>query len=137
MAQSKTVSGAEFESGFADHPEHKLNVASARGPYTVHAGGALIARSNRALILTEADYPPVIYFEPDDVDKARLRRTDHTSWCPFKGRASYYAIGDDPALENAVWTYEDPFAEVGEIAGYFAFYPNKTLIAASEENDGD
>ena len=137
MAKSRTVSGAEYEAGFADHPDHRLKVAKAIGRFTVRAAGTLIVETDRAFMLREADYPPVLYFAPEAVDETALRPTDHTTWCPFKGRASYFSIGDDPTLANAVWMYDDPFEEVGAIKGCFAFYPNSVDVAAQEGEGGD
>ncbi len=128
MALSKTVSGRTLESGYAEHPDHKITTASAASRFRVAAVGATLADAADALVLQEADYPPVRYFDRRDFDMTRLKRTDHSTWCPFKGRASYYSIADDPALENAVWTYEDPFQEVAAIRDRLAFYPDKVDI---------
>ena len=61
-----------------------------------------------------------------------LRRTDHTTYCPYKGDCSYYSIpiGGDKAV-NAVWTYESPYPAVQQIKDYVAFYP--TRVEAIEE----
>ena len=128
MGQSKTVSGVEMASGYAEHPNHKLSVGPASGRYLVKAGEQLIVETSAALALHEASYPVALYFARADADMALLTRTTHTTWCPFKGRAAYYSIGDDPALENAVWSYEDPFEEVGEIKDYLGFYTNKVTV---------
>ena len=64
-----------------------------------------------------------------DVDMSLLTRTQHTSHCPYKGDASYYSISvDGRVAENAIWTYEQPFPGVTQIAGYMAFYPNRAEI---------
>lgn len=106
----------------ADHP---ITVEHEGVRVRVHHGGALIADSDDALVLREADYPPVYYLPRQDVRMDFLERTDHATWCPYKGEASYYSIagGDGPA-ENAVWTYETPHA-VGAIRDHLAFYPAK------------
>jgi uncharacterized protein (DUF427 family) len=55
-----------------------------------------------------------------------LKRTAHSTHCPYKGNASYYSIeASGKVAENAIWSYETPLADVGEIAGYVAFYPNR------------
>ncbi len=133
MGTSRTVSGAELDSGYADNPGHKLKIEPATGQFTVRVGGALIVETNAALILYEANYPPAYYFAPEVVDMDALRRSEHTSWCPFKGRASYFSFGDDPAFENAAWSYEDPFEEIAAIKGHFSFYPNKAAVAVIDE----
>ena len=55
-----------------------------------------------------------------------LERTDHSTYCPYKGDCVYYSIplGGDKSV-NAVWTYEVPFAVVAEIKDHFAFYPDR------------
>jgi len=60
------------------------------------------------------------------VDETLLERTDHTSYCPFKGDASYYSVplGGESAV-NAVWEYRRPFDAVAQIRGRVAFYPDR------------
>ncbi len=63
---------------------------------------------------------------------ALLGRTDHATYCPYKGDASYFSIpvGSDRST-NAVWSYEAPFAPVATIKDYLAFYPDR--VDAIEE----
>jgi uncharacterized protein (DUF427 family) len=76
--------------------------------------------------LREAAYPPVQYIPPEDVDFSQLKRTDHVTYCPYKGDCNYYSIpaGGKKSV-NAVWSYEDPFPAVRRIRGYVAFYPER------------
>ena len=69
--------------------------------------GRTIADTRAALTLREASYPPVLYVPRRDVDMALLVRTDHATYCPYKGDCSYYSIpaGGERSV-NAVWTYE-------------------------------
>ena len=68
-------------------------------------GGRTIADTQSALILREAAYPAVQYIPFADVDSPLLARTEHTTWCPYKGDASSYSIphGGERSL-NAIWT---------------------------------
>ena len=95
-------------------------------------GGALIADTREALTLKEASYAPVQYIPRKDVDMNLLQRTDHSTYCPFKGDASYYSIpsGGEKSV-NAVWSYENPYPAVGQIKDYVAFYPSR--VDAIEE----
>jgi hypothetical protein len=70
--------------------------------------------------------PVVYYFPRKDVKMERLVRTEHQTYCPFKGQASYYSMKDGP--ENAVWTYEQPYDEMLAIKEHLAFYPDKVEI---------
>ena len=88
--------------------------------------GRLIADTRNALTLREADYPPVQYIPREDVDLSELDRTDHSTYCPYKGDSSYYSIpaGGKKSV-NAVWSYEDPYPAVAQIKGHVAFYPDQ------------
>jgi hypothetical protein len=64
---------------------------------------------------------------------AVFARTDHTSYCPYKGDASYFSLqvpGHEGA--NAVWSYENPKVSVEQIRGYVAFYPDQVTFEVVE-----
>ena len=107
-------------------PDHPITIEPHAGRIVVTLGGRTVAATHAALTLREADYPAVHYIPLADVDTALLARTEHTSWCPYKGEASYYSIphGGERSV-NAVWTYDAPFEAVGPIAGHVAFYPDR------------
>jgi len=106
-----------------------IKIRKAAGTWVVRAGGAVLGESKNALELTEGDYPAVIYFPRDDIGMAFLDRSEQTSHCPFKGDATYYSIvTKSEVIKNAAWSYEAPNAEVAEIAGYLAFYPNMVAV---------
>jgi uncharacterized protein (DUF427 family) len=115
-------------------PDHPITIERNPARVVVSLAGHVLADSRNALTLREADYPPVQYIPRGDVEMALLARTEHASYCPFKGDASYYSVpvgGERSA--NAVWTYEAPFAAVAEIEGHVAFYPDR-VDAISEED---
>ncbi|MDB5454616.1 MAG: hypothetical protein JWP92_201 [Caulobacter sp.] len=103
---------------------HPIRIARHPGRVRVLFEGHEIADSDDVVTLYEHDYPPVRYFPRDDVRMAFLHRTNKVSHCPYKGDAAYFTIGRDGVIvENAVWSYEDPFPAVGEIGARVAFYP--------------
>ncbi len=101
----------------------------------VKVAGRIIADTHEALTLREASYAPVQYIPRKDVDMALLARTDHATYCPYKGDASYFSIpvGGDRST-NAVWTYEAPYASVAVIKDHLAFYPDR--VDAIDERPG-
>jgi uncharacterized protein (DUF427 family) len=113
-------------------PDHPITVTPNPARVLVRVAGMLIADTRAALTLQEASYPPVQYIPRQDVDMKLLQRTDHSTYCPFKGDCSYYSIpsGGDRSV-NAVWTYETPYPAVAQIKDYLAFYPNR--VDAIEE----
>ncbi|HEX7881960.1 MAG TPA: DUF427 domain-containing protein [Afipia sp.] len=110
-------------------PNHTITIAPNPKRVRISVGGEVVAETSRALTLMEASYPPVQYIPREDADPAKLKRTDHSTYCPYKGDASYFSIvsGGKP-LENAIWTYETPYDSVKDIAGHLAFYPDKVMI---------
>jgi uncharacterized protein (DUF427 family) len=113
-------------------PEHPITVERNPKRVVVSVAGRIIADSQNALTLREANYPPVQYIPRGDVEMTLLERTDHGTYCPYKGDCAYYSIplGCERSI-NAVWSYEAPYAAVAAIEGYLAFYPDR--VDAIEE----
>jgi uncharacterized protein (DUF427 family) len=107
-------------------PDHPITIEPNSAHIVVSLGGQVIADTRNSLTLKEASYPGVHYIPRADVNMALLSRTDHASYCPFKGDASYFSIpsGGDRSV-NAVWTYEAPYEAVAAIKDYVAFYPDR------------
>ena len=109
------------------NPVIKLQELS--GCLLVKFHGIQVAASSHVLVLHEANYPPVYYVPREDIDEKYFARTDHTSYCPYKGDASYFNLkveGHEAA--NAVWSYEEPKVSVAQIKNYVAFYPDKVTF---------
>jgi uncharacterized protein (DUF427 family) len=107
-------------------PDHPITIEPNPARVLVSVAGRVIAETLRALTLKEASYPAVHYIPRQDVDMSLLVRTDHVTYCPYKGDCVYYSIplgGDRSA--NAVWAYESPYAAVAEIKDHLAFYPDR------------
>jgi uncharacterized protein (DUF427 family) len=107
-------------------PDHPITIEPNAARVVVTLAGQVIADTREALTLREASYPAVQYIPRKDVDMAKLKRTDHGSYCPYKGEASYFSIpagGERSA--NAVWTYESPYPAVAVIKDHVAFYPDR------------
>ena len=107
-------------------PDHPITIERNPSRVVVTLGGKVIADTAHALTLREASYSPVHYVPRKDVDMAALERTQHSTYCPYKGDASYYSIpaGGERSV-NAIWTYEAPYEAVAEIRDHVAFYPDR------------
>jgi len=114
----------------ADHP---ITVEPTGKHVTVRVNGEVVADSDNALTLQESTYPAVQYIPMSDVVSGVLTSSNTTTYCPYKGDASYYdvttAAGD--TVEDAIWTYEQPYPAVGDIVGHVAFYPDKADVAVA------
>jgi uncharacterized protein (DUF427 family) len=107
-------------------PDHPITITPNTSHITVTVAGRVVADTRAALTLQEASYPPVQYIPRKDVDMSLLQRTEHSSYCPYKGDASYYSIsaGGERSV-NAIWTYESAYDAVAAIKDYVAFYPDR------------
>lgn len=113
-------------------PDHPITITKNPKRVTVSVNGKMIASTTGALSLKEASYPAVQYIPRGDANMAMLERTDHSTYCPYKGDASYYAIPlAGERGENAVWTYEHPHDAMRAIKDYLAFYPDRVTIEES------
>jgi uncharacterized protein (DUF427 family) len=107
-------------------PDHPISIELSHSRVVVSVAKIEIANSKDALLLREASYPPVLYIPRKDADMSRLERSDHSTYCPYKGDCSYYSIplGGSTSID-AVWTYERPYAAAAEIQGHLAFYRDR------------
>jgi uncharacterized protein (DUF427 family) len=107
-------------------PDHPITIERNPAHITVSVGGRVVADTRDALTLREASYPPVQYIPRKDVDMSLLEKTQHSTYCPYKGDASYYSIPSGGTKSvNAIWTYEAAFPAVSAINEYVAFYPDR------------
>jgi uncharacterized protein (DUF427 family) len=106
--------------------DHPISIQHNPARVVVSVAGRVVADTRNALTLREAAYPPVQYIPREDVDFSLLERTDHVTYCPYKGDCNYYSVpaGGKNSV-NAVWSYEDPFPAVAQITGHVAFYPER------------
>jgi uncharacterized protein (DUF427 family) len=107
-------------------PDHSISIQRNPARVVVSVAGRVSADTRNALTLREAVYPPVQYIPVEDIDFSRLERTDHVTYCPYKGDCNYYSVpaGGEKSI-NAAWSYEDPFSDVAQIRGHVAFYPER------------
>jgi uncharacterized protein (DUF427 family) len=112
---------------------HPITVSPTGTHVVVRVGGEVVAETDHALTLQESTYPAVQYIPLTDVVQAQLRPSDTETYCPYKGEASYYDVvtsaGD--IVEDAIWTYREPYPAVASIAGHVAFYPDKADVTVA------
>jgi len=85
-----------------------------------------IADTTSACHVLETSHPPVYYIPPGDVAQQYLATAPGSSWCEFKGVATYWSLEiNDRRSANAAWIYRAPSPGFAGIAGYFAFYASR------------
>jgi uncharacterized protein (DUF427 family) len=103
---------------------HRIDIE--HGPARILIGDQLIAETQRAVLLSETGYPVRAYIAREDI-RAPIEPSAKTSFCPFKGDASYWTVA---GIEDVAWSYEEPKAEVEAIRGRLAFYPDRVTVEA-------
>ncbi|MGC2655487.1 MAG: DUF427 domain-containing protein [Mycobacterium sp.] len=114
--------------------KHPITIEPTNGRVRVRVNGQMVADTDAALQLKESSYAAVQYIPFSDVAQDVLTRTDTSTYCPFKGDASYYSVtaaGD--TVDDVIWTYEHPYPAVAAIAGHVAFYPDKAEVSVDAD----
>jgi len=105
---------------------HTLYLEDSPRRVRVIFNGETVADSCKVKLLHETGHLPIYYFPEEDVRMDLLKESDHTTYCPFKGDASYWSVRvDDKVAENAVWSYREPIDSAPPLSGLVAFYWNK------------
>ena len=120
------AAGANPAPGYAERPEHRVELERRGGRVTVRFAGAVVADSRDAVTVLETGHSSVHYLPRSDVRTDLLQRTARSTYCPFKGAASYWTLTvDGRVAENAVWSYETPYDECRELRDRMAFYASR------------
>ena len=100
MVQPRTAGPAP---GYVGNPGHKITLEPSPRRVRVLFNGETVADSTRMKLMHESHHPPVYYFPLEDMRTDLMTRTDHSTHCPYKGDASYWAISVGARSEdNAV-----------------------------------
>ena len=109
--------------------EHPIRIEPARNRWRAYFAGHVVADSDAALIVHEADLPSAVYFPRDDVAMEYFSASGATTHCPYKGEAARYTLlMDGQFAENGAWSYASPYPAAAQLAGYLAFEQAKVEV---------
>jgi len=116
--------------GWVKKPEHRVDLHPESRRVRVTYAGTIVADTAKAVRCEETGHGPVYYVPEKDMRLDLMRKTEHSTYCPFKGHASYWTLevakgGETNRSENAIWGYQAPYDEVTGLAGYYAFYDTR------------
>lgn len=84
--------------------------------------------------MLETSHPPTIYFPPADVRLDCLLETKQSSFCEWKGSASYFdVVAGGVRREHAAWCYREPLPEFVQLTQHYCFYPDRFDCFYGEE----
>jgi len=108
--------------GHAADPYHRIDIRRTARHLVVRDGDRVVAYTTRPLALYESGFAPRWYVPREDVDEQALTPAEGQTFCPYKGLASYYDIGE---RRGAAWSYLEAWPEVGRVANLVSFEPQK------------
>jgi uncharacterized protein (DUF427 family) len=112
--------------GHRSNPDHRVQEQPVGVWMKVELEGELLADSIDVVRVVEDGNPVRYYFPRSDVSMSRLERSPSTSSCPYKGHAHYYSLKlAQGKVDDAVWTYEDPYEEHHRLQGRLAFWEER------------
>jgi uncharacterized protein (DUF427 family) len=112
--------------GHQKWPDHRVDEARVRQRMTVQVENESIADSTDVIRVDEDRSPVRYYFPRSGISMDKLQPSATTTECPFKGTATYFNIKvGERTLQDAAWTYEDPYQEHADLKGRIAFYDDK------------
>jgi uncharacterized protein (DUF427 family) len=118
------------ESLYHQYPDYRVDVEPNPGRVRARLNGHVIADSSAAVIVRETNLEPVIYFPRNDVHFELAEATEHQTFCPFKGEASYWTFRCGGGTEeNLAWSYEMPFDQVAQLRNYVSFYRDRVELS--------
>jgi uncharacterized protein (DUF427 family) len=111
--------------GHAADPYHRIDIRRSSRHLVVRKGDQLVADTHAPLALYESGFAPRWYVPRSDVVAEALHPAKEQTFCPYKGVASYYDIGD---ARKAAWSYRAPVDEMARIGDLVSFEPDKVEI---------
>ncbi|OAA28144.1 hypothetical protein UG55_1006117 [Frankia sp. EI5c] len=117
--------------GHPRNPYHRIDCLRSTRRLHVSVAGRVLVDTSDTVALYETALAPRLYVHPDQVDRTILRPSPTTTYCPYKGTASYWtAVVDGVVVEDVAWSYEDPLPESSQIAGLLGFDEGRATVEA-------
>ena len=109
-------------------PFHRIDVVASSRSVQLAVHGRVLAETQRARLLFETLLPTRYYLPREDV-RVELRPSAHTTWCAYKGKASYLsAVVDDRTLQNVAWVYPDPLHDALQVRNLVCFFNERVDV---------
>src|SRR5438067_8726373 len=119
MQRQKRIEPGPGQESVWDYPRPPRLEDSSKHIQVIY-NGVVIADTHRAKRVLETSHPPVYYIPPEDVKLAEyFIPAQRTTFCEWKGAASYYTIKvGDKTSSHAAWYYRRPTHSYEALANY-------------------
>lgn len=108
--------------GHPRNPYHRVDCVPGGRRLFVEVGTTVLVDTTATMGVYETALPPRLYVPKTAVRMDLLAPSPTTTWCSYKGTASYWtATVEGTVVEDVAWSYEDPLGESDRIRGMLAF----------------
>lgn len=116
---------------YPPNPYHRVDCRPTNRALGVSVAGHVVVDVAQSTIVFETALEPRLYVAPEFVDTEVLHRSQTTSYCNYKGHASYWSatVGGIEVADIA-WSYPDPYPEALPIKGFLSFDPARADVVA-------
>ncbi len=117
---------------YPPNPYHRVDCRPTTRRLRVTVADSVLVDTDDTVIVFETALEPRLYVDPTYVRTDLLRRTDTSTYCNYKGVATYWsaALGDT-VVDDVAWSYSDPPPETLPIKGYFSFDAARAAVFAA------
>jgi uncharacterized protein (DUF427 family) len=112
---------------YPPNPYHRIDCRPTTRRLRVSVAGTTLVDTSDTVILFETALEPRLYVDPMHVHTDLLRRSETTSYCNYKGYATYWSVGD---AVDVAWSYADPPPESLPIKGFLSFDDTRADVLA-------
>ncbi|MBJ7386719.1 MAG: DUF427 domain-containing protein [Mycolicibacterium sp.] len=131
-----TAVDAWFEEGrrlvhYPPNPYHRVDCRPTTRRLRVTVAGETLVDTDETVIVFETALAPRLYVDPARVRTDLLRATDTSSYCNYKGVATYWAaVLGDTVIPDVAWSYDEPLPESEPIRGFLSFESPDAVVSA-------
>lgn len=116
-------------------PYHRVDVRRSSVPASVRIGDRHVVESPQPWVLSETGLANRLYFHRGEIPEGLLVASEKRTHCPYMGEATWWSIHlAGETIEDAAWSYEEPFDAVRSVTGCICF--DHELVAVAEEDRG-
>jgi uncharacterized protein (DUF427 family) len=116
---------------YPPNPYHRVDCRPTQRRLRVSVGASTLVDTDDTVILFETALDPRLYVDPTHVRTELLRRSETSSYCNYKGFATYWSfVSGDRVADDVAWSYPDPPPESLPIKGFLSFDDTRADVVA-------
>ncbi|BDX33090.1 hypothetical protein TUM20985_36370 [Mycobacterium antarcticum] len=116
---------------YPPNPYHRVDCRPAKRRLRASVAGTVLVDTADTVVVFETSLAPRLYVDPGVVRTDLLRRSDSTSYCNYKGQATYWSMAVDGTVHDDIaWSYADTPPETLPIRGYLSYDETRADVIA-------